>query len=250
MRWSSLLLGCALAAAESPEALFTSHCAGCHGPKGNGGKGANLAVPRLMRASTDEALFNVIAYGIAGTEMPASRMTDEEAWVLVGYVRSLGRVAPQAGPGDALRGEKLYRRENCEMCHTIRGYGGPIGPDLTEIGARRSAAYLRTSLVDPEAAIPDNFVFYRRIIFLPDNFLQVRIVTQDGRRITGVRLNEDPFSIQIRDYSSQFHSFLKSELKELHKDWGKSPMSSYAKIYSREELDDVVAYLVSLRGDR
>jgi cytochrome c oxidase cbb3-type subunit 3 len=96
-------------------------------------------------------------------------------------------------------------------------------------------AYLRESLINPEAAVPDGF-------------LQVQLVTRTGSRITGVRLNQDTFSIQIRDLSGNFRSFFKTELAELNKLPGKSPMPSYTKVFSASELDDVVAYLDSLRG--
>ena len=77
----------------------------------------------------------------------------------------------------------------------------------------------------------------------------MRVVTAEGRQLTGARVNEDTFSIQIRDASGRVQSFFKEELRELHKDWGKSPMPSYRDVFSRTELEDVVAYLVSLRGD-
>jgi len=123
-----------------------------------------------------------------------------------------------------------------------------MGPDLTEIGTRRSPAHLRTSLLDPEAEVPETFAVYRRVIFMPDNFLQVRVVTKDGRAITGVRVNEDAFSIQIRDYSDRLYSFDKSELRELHKDWGKSPMPSFRDVFTDAELQDLIAYLSGLQG--
>src|SRR6266702_2120404 len=84
------LLPCALAA-DKGEVLFRAHCAPCHGPKGDGGRGSNLAVPRLLRAPDDAALSSVITLGIPGTQMPGTRMTEEEYRQLVAYVRSLGR---------------------------------------------------------------------------------------------------------------------------------------------------------------
>jgi hypothetical protein len=83
---------------------------------------------------------------------------------------------------------------------------------------------------------------------MPDNFLQVRVVTIDGRPLTGVRLNEDLLSIQLRDYSGELHSFLKTELREFHKDWGRSPMPSYRNTFTEAEIEDLVAFLASLRG--
>jgi len=235
------------------ERLFAANCAPCHGPRGDGGKAAALARPKLPRAPDDEALSRLIRAGIPGTEMPGTRhVTDADVQEIIAYVRSLGRAAPASVPGDPGRGAVLYRsaKANCAACHTIHGLGGALGPDLTDIGARRSPAYLRQSILDPEASVPENFIVYRWMSLIPDNFLQVRLATREGRRITGVRINEDPFSIQIRDASGRVHSFWKSELAELHKDWGKSPMPGYRGVLTSDELDDVVAYLTSLREDQ
>ena len=94
--------------------------------------------------------------------------------------------------------------------------------------------------------MPQNFSA-RTEAGLPQNFLYVRVKTHQGDEFIGVRVNEDTFSIQIRDATGKVRSFFRSELAELHKDWGKSPMPSYAKVFSADELDDLVAYLVSLR---
>lgn len=221
---------------ERGRQLFQSHCAGCHGPNGEGGRGPMLARPRLRRAPDDPALFQLLRDGIAGTEMPAAWvMTSKEMWQTAAFVRTLGRLAEEKVPGDPGRGEQLYRTKGgCAQCHVIHGRGGTFGPELTEIGGRRSAAYLREALVDPGKAVPEGF-------------LQVRLVTRDGRRITGVRLGEDTFTIQVRDPEG-LHSFVKQDLKEYQKDPGKSPMPAYGNTFSASELDDVVAYLVSLRG--
>jgi putative heme-binding domain-containing protein len=238
------------AAPDAGEKLFLAHCAVCHGPKGDGGKGTNLAQPRLPRAPDDEALARIITFGIPGTEMPLTRMTPEQLASVIAYVRLLGRMPGETLTGDAQRGAALYRdKGNCTQCHAIHGRGGTLGPELTGIGARRSPGYLRESLTDPEAAIPDSFSSYKKVTLIPDNFLQIRVVTADGRRFTGARVNEDTFSIQIRDTTGRIQSFLKEELRELHKDWGKSPMPSYRDVFSKTELEDVVAYLASLRGD-
>jgi len=85
---------------------------------------------------------------------------------------------------------------------------------------------------------------------LPEEFLQVQIVTRDARRISGIRLNEDNYSIQVRDLSDQLLSFWKDELTSLQRQPGRSPMPSYRERLSDRELDDLVAYLASLQGDR
>jgi len=238
-----------LALADSAKALFLAHCSSCHGVSGEGGRGPQLNVPRLLKAPDDAALSTVITNGVPGGAMPGTRMTTEENRWLVAYVRGLGRAEAVEFPGNWQRGQSVFwGKGNCGACHTVGPRGQRLGPDLTEIGARRGPAHLRTSLLDPEGEIPDNFSVYRRVILMPDNFLQVRVVTADGKQLTGVRLNEDMLSIQLRDYSGGLHSFLKSELRELHKDWGKSPMPSYFNTLTEAELEDLVAYLVSLRG--
>jgi cytochrome c oxidase cbb3-type subunit III len=233
------------------ERQYQTHCAACHGPKGEGSRGPALAVPKLVRAETEEALINVITLGIPGTEMLRARLDGEQIRLVAAWVRKLGQQPPPQSPGDAPRGEQLYfGKGNCAACHAIRAQGGVSGPDLTEVGLRRGIEYLRKSLLEPEAEVPENFSQWRWHTVIPDNFLQVRVVTKDGRRITGVRLNEDTFSIQLRDLTGRIHSLSKSELTELYKDWGKSFMPSYRDVFSAAELDDVIAFLLSLRGEK
>jgi cytochrome c oxidase cbb3-type subunit 3 len=224
---------------KNGQQLFMGQCARCHGPKGEGGRGAVLAQPRLRHAPDDQTLFVVIRDGIKGTEMPGGYAVDTlETWQLAAYVRSLGRMAPETVSGDPKRGQELYQAKgHCGQCHIISGQGGSLGPELTEIGSRRSAAHLRAAVLDPASS-------------LPEGFLELRLVTKDGRRITGVRLNEDTFTIQILDLNGGLHSFLKADLKELQRDTGKSPMPSFREVFSASEVDDLVAYLVSLRGDQ
>lgn len=225
--------------------LFQEHCAVCHGPSGEGGRGPALAMPRLAHAQTDEELTWLIQYGVPGSAMPESRLEDDEIKHVAAWVRKLGQLPVQAGPGNVERGARLYRdKGGCVRCHSIKGYGGAIGPDLTEIGSRRGTVYLRTSLTEPEADVPTSS---RHAISLPENFLLVE-AERHGRRIVGVRVNEDAFSIQIRDLSGELHSLLKSDITALRKEWGKSPMPSYRSVFSEEELNDVVAFLASLRG--
>jgi putative heme-binding domain-containing protein len=193
-------------------------------------------VPTLRRAPDEQALSQVIREGIPNTQMPASVLTTAQTRQLVAYVRMLGRIGQKKPAGDPRMGEQVYLgKGGCARCHTVRGRGGAIGPDLTGIGGRREADFIRNSILDPEASVPRDF-------------LQLRVVTKDGHRITGVRLNEDAFSIQIRDLSNRFYSFWKTELTEVVKEPNRSPMPSYRNILNSMEVDNVVAYLESLQG--
>jgi cytochrome c oxidase cbb3-type subunit 3 len=231
--------------------LFVAHCAICHGPGGEGGKGPTLAQPKLPRASTDEELVRIISGGISGTEMPRSRLDPAGIKLVATYVRALGRRPIEPVPGDPRRGAQLYsERGGCIQCHSLNGHGGAVGPDLSNIGRQRSAAYLRRALIEPAAEVPQSFTAFRGETGIPDNFLFVRVTTRAGASVAGVRVNEDAFSIQVRDLGGGLHSFFKSELVELNKDRGFSPMPSYAAAFTRDELDDLVAFLVSLQSKK
>jgi len=235
--------------AAKGQPLFAAHCSICHGPQGEGGRGPTLAQPVLPRASDAASLRKIIAAGIPGTEMPASQLAPDQIGALATFVKSLGSRPVELVPGDTARGAQLYATKGgCALCHSIQGRGGAIGPDLTVIGRRRSAAHLRRSLVEPAAEVPQSYNPFRAEISLPENFLFVRVTARDGRSVAGVRVNEDTFSLQLRDLGGQVHSFFKSDLTELHKDRGLSPMPAYGAVFTPGELDDVVAFLVSLRG--
>lgn len=222
---------------ERGGALFQAQCAYCHGGDGAGGRGANLARPVLRRASTDEALFRVVNRGVPGTGMPGNAMSTREVWQVVAYVRSLGRLTRGPLPGNASRGAEVYQAQGCAACHTVAGRGGPTGPDLTDVGARSSPAFLRRALVEPGAD-------------LPTGFMQVRAVTQAGQRLSGIRVNEDTFSVQFRDATGTLHSYFKDQLVDFVRVSTGTPMPNYRDRLEPGRLDDLVAYLVSLEGMR
>jgi len=218
------------------EKLFRVHCGLCHGLNGEGARGPMLTRAKLSRAPDDAALLKILEDGIRGTEMPgAGAMSDREMRQTAAYVRSLGKVTLKPVPGDAARGAEIYRgKGNCAGCHSIHGEGGVAGPDLSAIGDSRSAAYLRESIVNPAAAVPEGY-------------LLVTVVPNNGQPVTGVRVNEDSFSIQIRDSAGRSYSFWKKDLAQVDKQPGKSHMPSYRGQLPDAELTDLVAYLASLK---
>ena len=73
------------------------------------------------------------------------------------------------------------------------------------------------------------------------------MVPNGGPRVTGVRVNEDSFSLQIRDSDGRSYSFWKKDVAQVMKQPGKSPMPSCQGQLSDAELTDLVAYLASLK---
>lgn len=228
--------------------LFESQCSRCHGVGGTGGVGPALTRPRLRRAPTDAALVQVILAGVPGTAMLGFwNLSEEEAQQVAAYIRSLGRQPAEVIPGSARSGEALYReRGRCGDCHILQGRGAGWAPDLTEVGLRLSAAQLRRSLVQPGAEQP--------IIPLPSvhgpypAYLMVEVTRATGRVIRGTRVTEDDFTLVVRDAQGRLRSLDKAGIRSIRKLFGESPMPSYAGLFTDAELDDVVAYLASLRG--
>ena len=222
---------------DQGRALFRSNCAFCHGADARGGRGPNLISAPLAHGDSDEALGTVIREGVPGTSMPSfSEFTPEEISQIVAYVKSLSAGVNRNShvPGDAIKGQQIYERSGCAGCHRIGSEGSVFGPDLSRIGVARSVEYIRESIVNPSADIPDD---YQGVV----------VTTSDGHNITGIRINEDTFSVQLRDASQQFRMFQKDAVREV-RDADKSLMPAYAGL-SAPDLQDLLAYLNTLRGN-
>ena len=141
----------------------------------------------------------------------------------------------QSPSGNEANGAAIVAgKGKCHTCHRIAGTGSLLGPDLTDIGATRTVGQIETSLLDPE------------VLVLPEH-RSYRVVTRDGTAITGTLLNHDTFQILLRDQKNQLRTFNKSELRE-HGFVTGSPMPSYRSTLSEQELHDVIAYLLTLKG--
>lgn len=211
---------------------FRSHCSPCHGFNGEGARGPNLAAGRFYRGSTDADLLNNISNGIPGTEMPGIFYSPDRVWQVVAYVRSLSAGAAPA-KGDPARGRALYASNGCRNCHRLHGEGGRIGPDLSSIGQSRSLEHLRQAIVSPDADVRERYW----IVIARD---------KKGQPLEGFLLNEDTYTVQFLDTKEQLRSLQKSDLAE-YKVEKKSKMPSYKSRLGEDQVDDLVAYLATLR---
>jgi cytochrome c oxidase cbb3-type subunit III len=226
--------------------LYEATCSKCHGLDGGGSDGPSLqgAPDRLG----DQAMGDIIRGGIPGTGMNGfSSLNAEETGQVIGYVRTLGRTADaEIAKGDPAKGRAVYETSGCSACHIIDGEGGGVGPELSRVGAMRGPSYLRTTLLTPAAILPKEGGAMERGRWT--QYLFVHVVTKDGKSFEGTRVYEDSFSIELKDAAGDFHSFRKLELAKLEKLPGRSVMPSFKDTPSAAQLDDLVAYLASLKG--
>ena len=224
---------------DTGRATFRIYCAPCHGIGAAGGSGPDLTLGVYEVGDSDEDLFEVIKDGVNGTEMQGfgERMNDNTIWRVVAYLRSVARKETPVLTGDASRGESIYQgKGGCAGCHRIAGAGGRLGPNLSRIGRTLSFARLREALVEPSKNIAKGFD-------------TIAVVERDGEAVRGRQMSIDNFSVQLMDSREEIHSYLRDEVRSVEQE-PKSLMPSYEGMLSGSEIDDVLAYLVSLRGDQ
>jgi cytochrome c oxidase cbb3-type subunit 3 len=218
--------------------IFAAQCSGCHGLRGDQVSGVNLRSGQFRHVFSDADLRSVVTTGIAGTDMPPHSFDPPELAAIVAYIRNMSTFyARSVTVGDASRGETLFNGTgNCRSCHRVNGQGPRVAPDLSNIGTLRTADLLGQTLVDPTGAM------------LPVN-RSVRAVTRDGKIITGLRLNEDTYTVQLIDDQERLVSLEKADLRD-YSVIKTSSMPSYKDKLNSQERADVVAYLLSLKGTK
>jgi cytochrome c oxidase cbb3-type subunit 3 len=230
----------------SGKQLFDALCSDCHGPDGRGDEAPALTHPL---AADDNALKKIIRDGDLARGMPrVRRFTEPEVEVLASYVRTISRGAPETASGNPANGRTVYASLDCSTCHVVGGQGGVLGPELTRVGARRAPAFISKTLIDPASELPKGTGGILLNGF--SEYLPVSVVEKGGREVRGFRVNEDSFTIQVRDADGKFYSFRKGDVQNIDKQQGRSLMPSYRDKLSTAQLDDLVAYLVSLGGTK
>jgi putative heme-binding domain-containing protein len=227
-------------AAETGRWTFRILCAPCHGIRGDGGRGPDLTLGTYSAGERDADLFRVISRGVPGTEMAAyaGRVPDDELWRMVSYIRSIAHADKPVIRGDVAAGEKLFWNKGaCGQCHRVGTKGTSIGPDLTRVGRQRSAAYLTASLLKPDADVTPGFA-------------TVSVVTRGGKKIAGVERNFDNFSAQFVDLAGKYYSFEREDVISMTREPRSLMPSTYGRLFNENEVNDLLAYLSSLRGGR
>jgi putative heme-binding domain-containing protein len=155
-----------------------------------------------------------------------------------GRLRAEGATARQAvasaPAADASRGKALLESSGCFDCHRIADRGSRLGPDLSDIGNRRTPDRLQRALLDPDEEV-----------FVENRF--VRFVTTDGATITGRVLNQDAISVQLINPKEELKTYLRANLRE-YTILDKGLMPSVQGKLTDQQVADIVTYLSSLKG--
>ena len=216
--------------------LYNRTCVGCHGPNGDMITGIDLRRGIFRRSSSDEDLAKVITTGVNGTGMPGFSLQPAELTSVIAFIRAgFDPAGTAVKVGNAAHGRELFQgKGQCETCHRVNGTGPRVAPDLSDVGSARTPASIQRTLMDPSSQM------------MPIN-RPVKITLKDGKTITGRRLNEDTYTVQVIDSNEQLRSIDKSTIRT--EDVATtSTMPSYAKTFTPDEMSDVIAYLLTLKG--
>ena len=216
--------------------IFATQCTACHGTSGDQIPGVNFRAGQFKRVVSDNDLRATITNGVPGTAMQPFTFGASELTGIVSYLRNMSSFdARGLKVGDVARGQALFAGAgNCASCHAVNGKGPRVAPDLGDIGTLRTAELLHRTLIDPAGSM------------LPTN-RPVRAVTKDGKVINGRRLNEDTYTVQLIDEQERLVSLTKTDLREFTV-LKTTPMPSYKDKFNAQELADLEAYLLSLKG--
>jgi mono/diheme cytochrome c family protein len=132
--WANFLVG----NPHTGAAVFQRGCGQCHSVNGNGrGPGPDLGFDRAPHATLNElvaAMWNhapVMWNEIRTRKVKYPNFDTEDMAHMASYLYASRYVDE---PGDSLTGRRLFQEKGCIQCHSIRGEGGRLGPDLSNIG--------------------------------------------------------------------------------------------------------------------
>lgn len=162
---------------------------------------------------------------LAGIELGAPPPTASDIGSIVGEVDARG---------DAARGEAIFQRKDlsCAKCHSIRGAGGQVGPDLSAVGGASPTEYVVTSILNPNAAIKEQYA--TKIL-----------TTTDGRVLTGIVRDRDEIKIRINDAESREVDVPISDIEE-ESDGPSLMPQGLTRFLTRDELVDLARFVSEL----
>ena len=213
--------------------LFSGSCSVCHGIDGRGSaRGPDLTQGLMVTRGSDDEVAQVIRKGVPGSSMAGYDLADPQIKPLVAFIRSLSMKAAQLKvPGNPELGKQAFAgKGGCSNCHMIRGQGGLLGPDLSNLGGERTLSEIRESILNPKSST-------RR------SYKPVRVVTLSGEKVSGTVRNRDNFSLQMVDPQGRLRFFLTQELREIVLEEKSLMPDNYGPLLTPEELQDLLAYL-------
>jgi putative heme-binding domain-containing protein len=236
-------------AIQQGESLYNQTCTVCHGKDGTAGEMAPaVAAPsRRYNRVNDAQVFDAIKNGIPLTQMPpfSGQFSDDQIWQIVAYIHGLRGTAIDApAQGNVSNGDQIFwGKGQCGTCHMVKGKGGLIGPELTNIAGMRKISSIVDALTKPLHRIAGDGGTHDSVLLPLSTYQPVRITFADGKVISGVLRNEDSFSLQVFGTDNQLHLLDRTKLKEVYYEPKSLMPTDYDKRLTPAEFQDLMAFL-------
>jgi len=141
-----------------------------------------------------------------------------------------------ASGGDPARGLEVFRGKKvaCASCHAVGAEGGRVGPDLTRVGAVRSARDLLESILVPSSTFAQGYESYL-------------VATVDGDVLTGLLARQTADAVVLRDASGGEIQLRRERIREMRRSEKSVMPEGLERALSEAEFRDLLAYLLSLK---
>lgn len=149
-------------------------------------------------------------------------------------IAELARRAGNADRGKLVWNASLTGAAQCAKCHTVRGVGGQVGPDLSMVGKKGSKENLFESILTPSKAIADQYI-------------QHSIATVAGVTVSGLIVGDNGTAITLRDANGKDTVIPKVDIESQKKLQLSIMPEDIVAALNEDELIDLVAYLQTLQ---
>ena len=134
-------------------------------------------------------------------------------------------------------GKRLFAEASCAGCHKMQGEGGAIGPELTDVFARWKGdrVGILREVLEPSHKVDAKYVMQR-------------ILTVDGRTVTGVLLSEDDDKVTLlsNPEAKEPTVILQDDIEAMVPSSVSMMPKALMDQYTKDEVFEVLAYLESV----
>ncbi len=135
---------------------------------------------------------------------------------------------------DASRGKAVFKK-TCSTCHRLEDVGVEVGPDLLSALRNKSREQLLLDILDPSREVDPRYINYV-------------VTTKTGRSFTGMIAAETASSITLRRAEKAEDTILRSQIEAMEATNQSVMPEGLEMQLSKQDLADVVGYLMSVAG--
>ncbi len=141
--------------------------------------------------------------------------------------------ATLASGGSPARGAIVFASEQakCANCHQVRGQGGQVGPDLSNL-SKTSRAWIYQNIMEPSASIHPDFMSYT-------------VALKDGRVSMGIVRAEGADALRVGDIDAKLTSFPRAEVEEIRPSSSSIMPVGLLGALGDDQTRDLLAFLTS-----